>query len=113
MVKIKPRVTVEEKNEIKSNLYTVFWSFLWTLLAFWWTTFINELLDLISVKYELPELALVTSLVYAIIITIFALTLMISIKRFLNFLVDMVVVEVDNLWNDIWKKKKEIDLDFE
>lgn len=108
---IRPKVTKKEKEDIQGNLNSILGSFIGTLLAFAWTTVVNELLDLIWDKYELPEVAFITSLIYASVVTMLWLTILISGKRVLRSLVSISVI-VDEEKKDEEKKEKKDD-DFE
>lgn len=101
---IKPRVTSEEKNEIIWNVYTAFAAFIGTLLAFWWTTFINQFLDLVAIWWDAPWVAVFMALAYAIVISFFAIVFLISIKRTITLIISKMVVVDDNL--SIYKDKR-------
>lgn len=103
---LKPKVTAEEKWEIRSSLHNILTPFIWTLLAFSWTMVVNEILLLFTNKYELPEVAIIISLVYAVTMTIFGIGILIYGKRILNFIVDHSVSVKEE---EDWKKDKDFE----
>lgn len=88
---LKAQVTTSEKEEVRSSLHNVLTPFIWTLLAFSWTMVVQEILNIFETKYELPEVAIVISVFYAVTMTIFWVAILIYGKRSLNFIVDLAV----------------------
>ena len=89
---IRPKVSVEDKKEINSIVFAAFASFIWTLLAFWWSMVIWQILDLVAVKLESPWFSIVIALVYAIFITIFAIIFLVSIKWIMTKFISLLLV---------------------
>jgi len=105
----KAQVTTEEKWEIRTSLHNILTPFIWTLLAFSWTMVVQEILNIFEDKYQLPEVAIIISIVYAVTMTIFWIAILIWWKRILNALVDLAVTDERYLA----EKNKKKDEDFE
>lgn len=99
------KVTKEEKQELLASIYWAFWSFIWTLLAFWWTGVINQIIEYIDVRLELHWFAIIISIIYALWITFFAIIFFIYIRRILSKVVSF-LVKVE------WEEQKVQDPDF-
>lgn len=105
---IRPRVTAEDKKEINSIVFSSFAAFIWTLLAFWWSMVIWQILDLVSVKLESPWFSIVIALIYAIAITIFSVIFLVSIKWIITRFISLLLVVEDE--NPKKAKKDEFEL---
>lgn len=106
----KAQVTTAEKWEIRTSLHNILTPFIWTLLAFSWTMVVQEVLSLVEWKYQLPEVAIVISIIYAVTMTMFWIAILIWGKRFLNTIVDSTVTDEAYI-KSLEKEKK--DTDFE
>lgn len=92
---------------MREMLKRVLEAFVWMLIALWWTTVINKILDSISEAF--PFLAIFWAFLYAFLVTVFGLAILFYMNKLINILTKKLL---EKKW-DNETKKDPIDHEFE
>lgn len=74
----------EEMKDFKEMIRRVLESFVWMLIALWWTTVIQQIL--VSISENFPFLAVFWAFLYALLVTIFGIAILFYMNKLINYL---------------------------